>query len=51
MFIVLILNLNSIRLKIKQLLTCHCGCHGNLVIIKMGKVLDAYYPEEAACEI
>ena len=45
------LNVNSIRLKIKQLLTCHCGCHGNLVIIKMRKVLDACCPEEAPCQI
>ena len=27
--------MNSIQLKIKELLMYHCGCHGNLVIIAM----------------
>ena len=26
---------NSIRLKTKELLTYHCGCHGNLVTLAM----------------
>ena len=35
-------NMNSIRLKINELLTYHCSCLGNLVII----VADAYCPKE-----
>ena len=39
-------NMESIQLKIKELLTYHCGCHGNLVIIATRYVADAYLPNE-----
>ena len=26
-------NMNSIQLKTKELVTCYCGCHGNLITI------------------
>ena len=38
--------MDSIQLKIKELLTYHCGCHGNLVTIAMRYVADAYRPKE-----
>ena len=44
------LNVNSIRLKTKELLTYQCGCHSNLVTIAMRYVLDAYHPKEAPCQ-
>ena len=35
-------NMDSIQLKTKELLTYHCGCHGNLVTIVTRYVADAY---------
>ena len=40
-------NMNLIPLKTKELLRCHCGCHGNVVTIRMGYLADAYYLKEA----
>ena len=34
--------MNSIQAKTKELLTYHCGCHGNLVTIATRYVADAY---------
>ena len=45
------LNVDSLWLKTKELLTHHCGCHGNLVTIATMYVADAYHPEEAPCQI
>ena len=42
----MIANMNSIQLKIKELLMYHCGCHGNLVIIAMKYAADVYCPNE-----
>ena len=36
------LNMGSIGLKTKELLTYHCGCHGNPVTIATRYVADAY---------
>ena len=44
------LNMKSIRLKTKELLTYHCGCDGNLVIIAMSYVAD-YCPKEAPYQV
>ena len=44
-------NIKSIQLETKELLTYHCGCHGNLVIIVLRHMADAYYPKEAPCQI
>ena len=38
--------MDLIRLKTKELLTYYCGCHGNLVIIAMRYMADAYCPKE-----
>ena len=38
--------MDSIQLKTKELLTYHCGCHGNLVTIATRYVADAYRPIE-----
>ena len=35
----------------KELLTYHCGCHGNLVTIATRYVADASYPKQAPCQI
>ena len=43
------LNVDSIRLKTKELLTYHCGFHGNLITIITRYVADAYSPKEAPC--
>ena len=40
-------NIKSVSLKRKELLTYHCGCHGNLVTIAVRYVADAYCPKEA----
>ena len=37
--------MDLIWLKTKELLTYHCGCHGNLFTIAMRYVADAYHPE------
>ena len=37
--------MTSIGLKTKELLTEHCGCHGNLVTIAMRYVADVYYKQ------
>ena len=42
----LIPKMDLIWLKTKELLTYHCGCHGNLVNIAMRYVPDAYHPKE-----
>ena len=39
-------NMDSIRLKTKELGTYYCGCHGNLVTIATRYVADAYCPKE-----
>ena len=39
-------NMDSIRLKTKELSTFYCGCHGNLVTIATRYVADAYCPKE-----
>ena len=45
--------MNSIRLKAKELLRFHFGCHGNQVTIAMSYVADAYHPKEphTICEL
>ena len=45
------LNVDSIQLKTKELLTNHCGCHGNLVIIATRYVADSYYLKETPRQI
>ena len=35
----------------KELLTYHCGCHGNLVAIATRYVDDAYHPKEPPYQI
>ena len=40
--------MTSIGLKIKELFTLHCGCHGNLVTIAMRYVADAYHTKKAS---
>ena len=45
------LNMGSIGLKTKELLTDRCGCHSNLVIIATSYVADAYCPKQAPCQI
>ena len=40
-------NMISIGLKTNELLTYHCGCHGNLVTIATRHADDAYCPQEA----
>ena len=35
-------NIDSIRLKTKELLMYHCGCYGNLITIVTLYVADAY---------
>ena len=47
----LIFNVGSIWLKTKELLTYHCGCHGNLVTIAARYVSGAYYSKEAPCQM
>ena len=44
-------NMDSIRLKTKELLMYHCGCYGNLVTIATLYVADAYHPKEPLCQI
>ena len=39
------------ELKTKELVTCYCGCHGNLVTIAMRYVADAYCPKEPPYQI
>ena len=36
------LNVDSIQLKTMELLTHDCGCYGNLIIMAMRYVADAY---------
>ena len=43
----LMLKLGSIRLKTNELLTFHCGYHGNLVTTATRYVANAYCPKEA----
>ena len=42
----MIVNMNSIQPKTKELAIHHCGCHGNLVIIAMRYMADAYCPKD-----
>ena len=44
-------NMTSVGLKTKELVTQHCGCHGNLVTIATRHVADAFYPKQAQCQI
>ena len=44
-------NMDSIRLKTKELLMYHCGCYGNLVTIATLYVADAYHPKEPLYQI
>ena len=37
-------NMDLIRHKTKELLTYHCGCHGNLVTIATRYMADAILP-------
>ena len=46
-----ILNMGSIGLRTKELLTDHCGRYGNLVTIATRYVTYAYCPKEAPCQI
>ena len=41
------LKMGSIGLQTNELLTYHCGCHGNLVAIATRYVANAYCPKEA----
>ena len=43
--------MNSIQPKTKELTIHHCGCHGNLVIIAMRYMADAYCPNEPPYQI
>ena len=43
--------MDSIKLKTKELLTYHCGCHGNLVAIVTRYVADAYRLTEPPYQI
>ena len=45
------LKISSIGLKTNELLTYHCGCHGNSVTIATRYVANAYCPKEAVCQI
>ena len=45
------LKMGSIALKTNELLTYHCGCHGNLVTIATRYMADACCLEEAPCQI
>ena len=46
------LNVDTIwPIKTKELLTYHCGCHGNLVTIAMRFVADAYHPKKDSYQI
>ena len=44
-------NMNSIQSITKELVTCYCGCHGNLVTIAMRFVADAYCHKEHPYQI
>ena len=44
-------NVNSIQCKLKELLTYHCGYHGNLVTIATRYVAAAYCPIEPPYQI
>ena len=39
------------RVKMKELLMYHCGCHGNLATIAMRYVPNAYRPKEPSYQI
>ena len=39
------------RVKTKELVTCYCGCHGNVVAIAIRYIADAYCPKEPPCQI
>ena len=43
--------MDSLQIKTKELLTHHCSCHGNLVIIATKYVADAYCPKEPPYQI
>ena len=43
--------MDSIRLKINELLMFYSGCHGNLVTIAMRYMADAYCPNEPPYQI
>ena len=43
--------MNSIQPKTKELAIHHCGCHGNLLIIAMRYMADAYCPKEPPYQI
>ena len=40
--------MDSMRLKTKELLAYHCGCHDNLVTIATRYVADAYSPQRTS---
>ena len=44
-------NMNSIWLKANELLTYHCGWHGNLPTKATKNVADAYHPKEPPYQI
>ena len=44
-------NVDSIWLEAKELLTYHCGCHGNLVTIATRYAADAYLLKEPPYQI
>ena len=46
-----VLNVDSIQLETKELLTYHCGCHGKLVTKATRYVADAYRPKEPSYQI
>ena len=46
-----ILNMDSILLKINELLMFYSGCHGNRVTIAMRYVADVYCPKEPPYQI
>ena len=44
-------NVDSIRLKTKELLTYHYGCHSNLVTITTRYVADSYHTKKGSYQI
>ena len=44
-------NVDSIWLKTRELLTYHCGCHSNLVIIATRYEADVYHPKKGPYQI
>ena len=44
-------NVDAIKLKTKELLTYHFGCHNNLVTIATRHVADDYHPWNGSYQI